>query len=261
MFRSQTISRLLFTLCIVSLAVFLWWFAVTVREINNLYDDLSRQLATQPTVVSTVNVDKTRLHIPAWSLFQDGNTWSLTSAERTLNTSHIPQLTPAPVAHTAGDIRVAQSIASPLTQLFDAATSDGVSLMLSSAYRSPDDQEEIYTFYLRLYGQSYVNSYVALPGASEHQTGLAVDIASYSNDCATSANNCSLDYNAIGWLQKNAAQFGFIQRYTAGKQSITGVAGEAWHYRYVGIPLAAFLSETGLTLDEFVEQAAPGYAQ
>lgn len=261
MSHHRTVLHLLLIACAVSITVFLWWFVAIVREINTLYDSLSQQLAAQPTIVSTVEMNGTRLNIPDWSLFQDGNIWSLISTNRMPDATHTPQLITAPVARTAGDIRVAQSITSPLTQLFDAANSDGVSLMLSSAYRSPDDQQEIYNFYLRLYGQSYVNSYVALPGASEHQTGLAVDISSYSNDCVVNAGNCSLDYVATSWLKNNAARFGFIQRYPSGKQSITGVAGEAWHYRYVGRTLATFLTDTDLTLDEFVQQTAPGYSR
>lgn len=247
--------------CALTSILFLWWFTGQAREIHATYDSISQQLEAQSTSVSTATVSNAAIHIPTWSLFQDGNIWSLTSKHRQLDTDHVPNLVAAPVAHTAGDIQIAKQIVPQLTGLFKAAATDGTPLMISSAYRSPNDQQEIYDFYLRAYGQQYVNSYVALPGTSEHQTGLAVDIASYSNDCAASANNCSLDYNAIRWLQKNATRFGFIQRYPTGKQSITGVASEAWHYRHVGVPLATFLFETGLTLDEFVEQAAPGYAQ
>jgi D-alanyl-D-alanine carboxypeptidase len=133
--------------------------------------------------------------------------------------------------------------------------------MFSSTYRSALDQRVIYDTFQSLYGKEYVHDYVAVPGASEHQTGLAVDIATASRDCSVDANACSLDADAMAWLRAHAADYGFIERYPSGKQSITGVAGEHWHYRYVGVPLAKALDGAHMTLDEFVQQTAPGYAR
>lgn len=261
MLKRSTVRDIMAISLLAGVVAVTWWFLVTAREITSSYDAVSRQLAAQPTLVSTVTLDNQLIHIPTWTLFHDGNIWSLVSADRQLGSSYTPELVATPVPHTAGDVQIAKTIAPPLTALFAAAKANGVPLMVSSAYRSPEDQQEIYDFYLRAYGQSYVNSYVAFPGKSEHQTGLAVDISSFSNDCSLNAGNCSLDYDAILWLRQNSSRFGFVQRYPSGKQSITGVAGEAWHYRYVGVTLAKFMESTNLTLDEFVQQAAPGYAK
>lgn len=213
-----------------------------------------------PSVVEAVVIGQTRVTIPTWQLFTVGNIWQLVSANRKLDTNYMPTLVDAPVAHANGDYKVSLSITSYLKQLVDDASKDGVQLMLSSAYRSATDQQAIYDEYLNMRGQQYVHDYVAIPGASEHQTGLAVDISTVSPSCLASGDSCSLDAPSIAWLRANAADYGFIERYPEGKQSITGIAGEHWHYRYVGIPLAKALSSSGVTLDEFVKQVAPGYA-
>ncbi len=239
---------------------FMFWFNNAAEEVNALYASVSAQLASEPTHVGTARTGDFSINIPSWELFSRGDMWSFVGKQRTLPSTYAPQLATVSVEHTSGSNQVARSIVSPLQSLFAAAAADGSPLMLSSAYRSTSDQQAIYDAYLKMYGQKYVDSYVALPGASEHQSGLSVDIASKSNECARSAAGCSLDYEAIVWLADNATHYGFIQRYPAGKQSITGIAGEAWHYRYVGTALASFLTSTGMTFDEFVQQIAPGYA-
>lgn len=257
--KPQTKSRLAWLVVIA--AVFLLWFWPLKTSLERQYEELAIIHANQSNVVATAEIGGSKLHIPDWSLFSDGNLWSLVNREAKLSPNFTPRLVTAPIDHTGSNMRVAVSMVPKLKSLYAAAAKDGVKLMLSSAYRSVKDQQEIYNSYLTTRGQAYVDSYVALPGTSEHQTGLAVDISSYSSECRTQAAACSLDFSAITWLRNNAADYGFIQRYPAGKQSITGVAGEAWHYRYVGTELANLLTANNLTLDEFVNQIAPGYAK
>lgn len=214
-----------------------------------------------PSIVETVTIGQNRLAVPNWQLFTVGNIWELVSAAHKLDTAYVPTLVDSPVAHANGDYKVSPIIASYLKQLVDDASKDGLQLMLSSAYRSASDQQAVYNEYLSMRGQQYVHDYIAVPGASEHQTGLAVDVSTVSASCLTSGDNCSLDAPSIAWLRTHAADYGFIERYPEGKQSITGIAGEHWHYRFVGIPLANALASSGMTLDEFVTQAAPGYAK
>lgn len=211
--------------------------------------------------VQEVEVGKQIVNVPDWQVFRSGNIWALTNSTRKLSDNYTPSVVEAPVAHTGNDMKVAASLSHTLTSLFAAADKDGVKLMLSSAYRSAADQQAMYSTYLKMNGKQYVQDYVAVPGASEHQTGLAVDLAVASNSCKANASACSLDAPAIAWLRKHAAEYGFIERYPEGKQSITGIAGEHWHYRYVGVPLAKALTNASMTLDEFVQQTAPGYSR
>lgn len=242
-------------------AVFVVAMNRAASAVHSEYNSIDTQIASNSNDVAAANIGNSTLHIRTWENFTKGNIWSLVSKAHALPESFTPKLISAPVAHTSGDLQVAERIGPYLTALFKAAAKDDIDLMLSSAYRSASDQQQVYTSYLNMYGQSYVNSYVALPGTSEHQTGLAVDIATKSTECQHGANNCSLDYASIVWLNQNAEKFGFIQRYPSGKQSITGISGEAWHYRFVGVQLAQLLSDNNMTLDEFVQQVAPGYSK
>jgi D-alanyl-D-alanine carboxypeptidase len=133
--------------------------------------------------------------------------------------------------------------------------------MISSAYRSLQDQQATYDSYVAECGTACANQYVLPVGASEHHTGLAVDFSSASDQCAADSDDCSLGASAVTWLADNAWRYGFIHRYPEGKQSITGVAQESWHYRYVGIVMAKAMHGSGLTYDEVVQQLAPGYAK
>ena len=211
--------------------------------------------------VASVQVDDATVSIPSWSLFHDGQMWSLVSSSHQLELTFAPELTDTTVAHAPDATKISTRIHGPLTSMIAQAKTEGVNLMLSSAYRSALDQQVLYSALLTLHGREYVQQYVAAPGASEHQTGLAVDIATVTHGCEIDANACSLDANGIAWLRTHAAEYGFIERYPSGKQSITGVAGEHWHYRYVGVPLAKALISANMTLDEFVQQIAPGYAK
>ena len=124
------------------------------------------------------------------------------------------------------------------------ANNNGFDISVNSSYRSYESQEEIYQYYLKIYGQSYVDNYVAVPGFSEHQTGLALDIK--SNKVSIFKNS-----NEYKWMLENSYKYGFILRYPEGKSDITGYTNEAWHYRYVGVEAAKYIYENNITYDEY----------
>ena len=103
-------------------------------------------------------------------------------------------------------------------------------------------------------GMSYMDAYavssqaVTVPGASEHQIGLAFDIVS---DKYTELNAGFAETDAGKWLAQNRSEYGFILRYPLGKEDITGIEFEPWHFRYVGKDAATIISEEGITLEEF----------
>lgn len=102
-------------------------------------------------------------------------------------------------------------------------------------------------------GQSYQTAYnntllyTALPGTSEHQTGLAIDV---SNNAGLSSNFRSTEQGQ--WLLANCWDFGFILRYDLNKTSLTAVAYEPWHYRYVGLPHSLIIRDRGWVLEEYM---------
>jgi len=137
-----------------------------------------------------------------------------------------------------------------LAVLFDAAYEEaGLILYGVSAYRSYARQYTIYATNLATQGIAHTNRYSAAPGRSEHQTGLAIDISCASEGFGLETTFADTPEGI--WVAKNAHRFGFILRYPKDKEHITGYNYEPWHIRYVGTELAAFLFETGLTLDEY----------
>lgn len=133
--------------------------------------------------------------------------------------------------------------------LFNYAHQSQIDLHGVSGYRSYARQLEIYETRLKETSQDHVDSYIALPGTSEHQSGLALDV-SCPEVGLDLVDEFSLTREGI-WLVKNAALFGFILRYPKDKTQITGYAWEPWHIRYVTKPLALYLTLTNLTLEEF----------
>ena len=125
-------------------------------------------------------------------------------------------------------------------------------MFIRSGYRSYASQESVLNSFINKYrnrGYSYEEARrlalqtASLPGCSEHQSGLAVDI---------NATGGTSSYTAYAWLAKNAYKYGFILRYPSGKESITGIEYEPWHYRYVGIGEAEKIKDSGLCLEEYL---------
>ncbi|SHI92778.1 D-alanyl-D-alanine carboxypeptidase [Clostridium cavendishii DSM 21758] len=143
--------------------------------------------------------------------------------------------------------------AEALEKMFYDARRDDINLMIVSAYRSYDSQEEVYENKLKNAGIEETNKYVAKPGSSEHQTGLAVDI----NGIKFSDLNEDFAKTKEGlWIKDNCSKYGFIIRYPKGKETITGYSYEPWHIRYVGLETAKIITEKGITLDEYLLEIA-----
>lgn len=126
------------------------------------------------------------------------------------------------------------------------AKSEGFSIIAVSTYRSYDYQEKLYSNYVLDKGNYYADLASARPGHSEHQTGLAVDIADLSLDYDNFESTKEFD-----WMKNNAHKYGFILRYPKAKFHITGFKYEPWHYRYVGIDIATYIYENDITLEEY----------
>ena len=127
---------------------------------------------------------------------------------------------------------------------------------LDSAYRSVKRQEELWGEFEKEYGLEYTKQTVAVPGTSEHHTGLAIDVCLRKNGKLIYENAEMVKEKKI-WTKVHAklAEYGFILRYPEGKEDTTGYSYEPWHFRYVGSPeIAKEITEKGLTLEEYLEQ-------
>ncbi len=135
-----------------------------------------------------------------------------------------------------------------LKRMIAAARSKGVRIVVSSAYRSYAEQKALLARKIREYGsEKKARRYVAAPGRSEHQTGLAVDLWNGVTWGLAVRNT-----RTGKWLWRHAWRYGFILRYTNGKEKVTGYAFEPWHYRYIGPRAKDFGPNTNLTLEEYL---------
>lgn len=226
-------------------------------EINQYYDDAAkvRDHALNTHYVFDTPVGTLAVRNP--DLLQPGSQLGLVSEIAPLSPSYAPpNLQPVGVAHGDSSVTmyVSKELAGPLERLFEAAERAGYPLMASSGYRSIKDQQELKASYAKRLGTAMAERYVAQPGTSEHHTGLSVDLSDRSQSCADDSDTCGLSSETASWLKDNASSYGFILRYPEGKETVTGTAPEAWHYRYVGPALALLLSKSNLTLDEAHER-------
>lgn len=120
-----------------------------------------------------------------------------------------------------------------------------------SGWRSKREQTEIWDSSIVESGIDFTRKYVALPGCSEHQTGLAIDLALRSELVDIIRPDFPHDGVCEAFRQR-MMEFGYIERYPEGKENITGIAYEPWHFRYVGVPHAAVMTEHDWTLEEYI---------
>ncbi len=135
-----------------------------------------------------------------------------------------------------------------IEKLIYDANNNGINIIVDSAFRSGNYQQMILEKVISEKGNE-AYKLVALPGTSEHQTGLAVDFAIYENGIYN--DDIKEDDKEAIWLKDNAWKYGFILRYPKGKEDITGFNFEPWHYRFVGLELAFELYQTNQTLEEY----------
>lgn len=163
--------------------------------------------------------------------------------------------------YVQGSYELEKTAAKYCRDMIAAAKEDGIELKVLSAYRTVSYQKKLFerniNSRMEKYGWSYDEAYndvlinIALPGTSEHNAGLAVDIVTEDDWDTYEAFDQTKEYD---WLQENAADYGFILRYLKDKVDITGYIYEPWHYRYVGVEYAAMIRDSGLCLEEFFEE-------
>ncbi|MCL2758761.1 MAG: M15 family metallopeptidase [Treponema sp.] len=160
----------------------------------------------------------------------------LVDKETSLRNNYVPQdlvtLNSVNYNNTPG-IMLRSAAAASLEAMAAAAKKEGLTLTISSAYRSYNRQSELYAQYVRTLGQRQADRVSARPGHSQHQLGLTVDFSPVSNAFFRSAEGI--------WVAANASRFGWSLSYPNGYEDITGYSWESWHYRYVGAEVTEFI--------------------
>lgn len=204
------------------------------------------EAAPEPTVEPTPDPASAlpELDITSWEyvLVNDGNR---------LDSSFAP---PTVITVSDSQCPIDSRIEEPLMNMAQACKDAGLNVYLSSGYRSYSEQAANFTRVCNnngvADGKDANGFYITMPaGASEHQTGLAVDIT----DVYYPIKDSSLENtDTFKWLKEHCTEYGFILRFPSDKEEITGVMYEPFHFRYVGVEAAKYITENNLCLEEFV---------
>lgn len=189
-----------------------------------------------------------------FSINDPSSLWVVVNKGRVLSKDYVPANLAVPdmalrLTADSPEMHLRADAASAMSQLNQAALKAGLHLMLTSGYRSYDEQALIYDSSVASQGQVQTEEFSARAGHSEHQTGLAADIEPVSQTCEL--DQCFGDTAEGKWLAVNAHNFGFIIRYPLDKQNLTGYQYEPWHIRYVGKALADQIYRSDNTLEQF----------
>lgn len=193
-----------------------------------------------PQVQSAVTTFNRNLY----STTEPSSPWVIVNKQRPLPDSFVPANLRVPnmtlrLPAEDEEMMLAEPAAVALETLAAAAEKDGMSIMMGSGYRSIQRQTIVYETSIASIGVEETNKVSAVPGTSEHHTGLAVDLEETDRQCEFLP--CFAATNLYKWLQQNAHLYGFILRYTEKNTAQTGYDFEPWHYRYVGKELATYL--------------------
>lgn len=185
----------------------------------------------------------------------DGDAWNL----RLVNRAHaLPEDFTVSLTQLKNGHQIDSRAYPDLQAMMDAARKEGLAPLICSSYRTRDKQQTLFTRKVQSYisrgesrekAEALAAEWVARPGTSEHELGLALDIVSTANQ---NLDDSQEDTPEQQWLMEHCAEYGFILRYPTDKSALTGVGYEPWHYRYVGREAAAEITERGLCLEEYL---------
>lgn len=199
----------------------------------------------EETTVLHVNLDMDKEAYVDATLVSDFSLDMLINKHRYLAEDFEPEdLVKINEKYANGDLYASRISVNAFVEMYNDALKDGYEIVINSAYRSYQDQQDIVNTYLNLYGQKYVNNYVAKPGFSEHQTGLAFDIGSKKV-------NVFANSEEYKWMLDNSYKYGFINRFPKKYENITEFRSEPWHFRYVGKEIAKYIYDNNITLEEY----------
>lgn len=138
-------------------------------------------------------------------------------------------------------------------KLSDFIKEQGYTIAIESGYRSSEYQQKVWDECLELHGLEHTKRFVAVPGYSEHQSGLAVDFLLYENEVFYEDQKME-GHPVLKIVADNAYKFGFIIRYPEGKENITGYGYEPWHLRYIDdVEKSKFIHDNNLCLEEYLK--------
>ncbi len=222
---------------IIAVLILVWLAVVSIQKEDSILSFLIESME------ANVNAEVHRIPV--------SEEWNLIVVNRW---NKIPEDFSISLTELSNSQKVDSRIYPYLQEMFDEMRREGIYPVVREGYRTAKEQEEIYDERVQAYrnegyssarAERIVKEWVALPGTSEHQLGIAVDI---NADKTQSTND-----EVYVWLAQNAHRYGFILRYPQGKEEITGTAYEPWHYRYVGREAAEEIFNNQICLEEYIK--------
>lgn len=215
-------------------------FAIDSQILIDEYEQIKVEKPVR-TPTPTAEPTPTPTPTPDWPQDIDKAGWELLLANAD---NSIGEYAPPQLKYFDG-VQMDSRIVEAATKLVTAARAEGYSIYLSDAYL---DYSTIKSAYEKA-GSDTRTAEVSEPGTNEHQTGLCIDFMASST---SAKDKKAADTPIAGWLQRHAAEYGFILRYPQNKEDITGVDYSPWHYRYVGVEAAEYIMGRNLCLEEFL---------
>lgn len=226
------------------------------EEMRKSYDEielLQEKLANMETLGDVVIIEEAELKLNS---AVQSESWKLVLVN---GSNSIESDFQVELVTIAGGEKVDKRIQDPLEKMLGAMREEGMNPIVCSGYRTIEKQASLFEECINLKlkkGVDYTTAFFetkqrqALPGASEHHTGLAVDIVGKGHQ---SLDHSQENTKEAKWLAEHCAEYGFILRYPKDKMSVTGVEYESWHFRYVGVDAAKYIMENEITLEEYLQ--------
>lgn len=213
-------------------------------------DEIYKQIAGE-MVGSVTSTSSFESSLPL-ELTTIGSKQYLVDKSHRLDSSYVPENLTTPYLNSSTDvIQLEEECGNQAKAMKDAASNEGIALIVSAGYVSYKEQDELYKSTVSLVGETQASTTIPEAGCSENQLGLAIDFTSDASQASPTLDFANSD--AYAWLVQHAHEYGFILRYPEGKESITGYSYMPWHYRYVGVDVATAIYEKGAdyTFEEY----------
>ena len=243
----KVLAFLLPLVCLLVVTLTLWYGTLETRGTT----PVTIQQPTIQTPIKTIQLDSLDTMVPVYIAdLTDTRVLELINGYYPINNPinnaagywRVVPAYPAVPTLNSKQISLREVTLAAVQEMFVAANNAGLNaLFITSAYRTYFDQQQIYA-------AASDKSFVQKPNHSEHQTGLAVDIFAINETESTMATS-----RAGQWLAQNSWKYGLIVRYDEGKQNITGISYEPWHFRFVGLPHAWFCQQNNLCFEEYIQ--------
>ena len=250
--RNSSLLRKLYIIMLLSGSLS---FAIGIYLIHFIFSPNSSVSQTVSSSPSPVLPSSTPLSSPSsapsvyYDYLDNASLGRVVNKKYLLDPTFVPENLVTFSGSSSGEIMLQETAAHALENLFLSAASENIDLLLVSGYRSYAEQQNLQNFYIRTQGYERAEHIDCIPGASEHQLGLAVDLC--TTDHVFELNTDFATTSAYSWLIQHCAEFGFILRYPENKEDITGIMFSPWNFRYVGVELATILMNNNLTLEEY----------